>query len=267
MAIPSETLIGLSRQLSTAVDALEFSAGTPGNVTHVYNPLEYARAGWEAYLRLAATAPRTVLLLGMNPGPWGMAQTGVPFGEVDAVQNWMGLGVESGVEIGTPDQPHPKRPIQGFDCPRSEVSGRRLWGLMQSRFGSAERFFEKHFVANYCPLVFMAETGRNVTPDKLAASERDRLFTLCDEYLIRTIDALRPQFVIGVGKFAEKRIRTALERDGRSTTDSVVSPDAASSGAAVTVGAILHPSPASPAANRDWAGTATRQLVELGAWQ
>ena len=266
MATPAETLIGLSRHLSTAVDALEFSAGPPGNVTHVYNPLEYARAGWEAYLRLAAAAPRKVLLLGMNPGPWGMAQTGVPFGEVDAVQNWMGIrpndGAENGVEIGTPDQPHPKRPIQGFDCPRSEVSGRRLWGLMQSRFGSAERFFEHHFVANYCPLVFMAETGRNVTPDKLAASERDRLFTLCDEYLIRTIDALRPQYVIGVGKFAEKRIRTALEQEGRSTTDGVGLP-----GAAVTVGAILHPSPASPAANRDWGGTATRQLVELGAWQ
>ncbi len=281
MADPADTLIALSRQLSDAVDTLEFSAGPPGNVTHVYNPLAYARKGWEAYLRLAAAAPRAVVLLGMNPGPWGMAQTGVPFGEVAAVQEWMGIRVKDGVEIGAPDHPHPKRPIQGFDCPRSEVSGRRLWGLMQDRFGPAERFFEHHFVANYCPLVFMSETGRNVTPDKLPASERERLFALCDEYLIRTIDALGPRYVIGIGKFAERRIRTVLEQQGRLTINAAGVPRAAASpggvdasgraktGAgesAVTVGAILHPSPASPAANRDWAGTATRRLVELGAW-
>jgi len=289
MAAPAETLIALSRQLSDAVTRIEFSAGPPGHVTHVYNPLDYAREGWEAYLRLAATAPRTVVLLGMNPGPWGMAQTGVPFGEVDAVQNWMDIraksgsndGTENGIEIGTPHHPHPKRPIQGFDCPRSEVSGRRLWSLMQDRFGSAERFFADHFVANYCPLVFMAETGRNVTPDKLPASEREPLFRLCDEYLVRTIDALDPRYVIGVGKFAESRIRAVLEQQGRLTAEGAGLPRAAASpggvdasiragtGAgepAVTVGAILHPSPASPAANRDWAGTATRQLVELGVW-
>ncbi|MCK4514701.1 MAG: hypothetical protein KAU31_05545, partial [Spirochaetaceae bacterium] len=263
MVTPAETLIALSRQLSAAVDTLKFSAGPPGNVTHVYNPLTYARQSWEAYLQLAAAAPRAVVFLGMNPGPWGMAQTGVPFGEVAAVRDWMGIraksGAENGVEIGTPDHPHPKRPIQGFDCPRSEVSGRRLWGLMQDRFGSAERFFESHFVANYCPLVFMSETGRNVTPDKLTASEREPLFKLCDEFLIRTIDALDPRYVIGVGKFAEKRIRMVLKQLGQLTPDVARLPRAAASrggvdasdraeaGAgepAITVGTILHPSPA-----------------------
>jgi len=29
---------------------------------------------------------------------------------------------------------------------------------------------------------------------------------------------------------------------------------------------VLHPSPASPAANRGWGEAATRQLVELGVW-
>ena len=272
MSTPTETLIALSRQLSDAVAALRFTTGLPSPVTHVYNPLEYARQSWEAYLQLAAAAPRAVVFLGMNPGPWGMAQTGVPFGEVAAVRDWMGIraksGAANGVEIGTPNHPHPKRPIQGFDCARSEVSGRRLWGLMQDKFGSAERFFENHFVANYCPLVFMSETGRNVTPDKLAASEREPLFKLCDEYLIRTIDALDPGFVIGVGKFAEKRIRAVLA--GRaSPTLGVDASERAQTGTGkptVTVGAILHPSPASPAANRDWTGTATRQLMEIGAW-
>ncbi len=262
MAAPADTLITLSRQLRDAVAKLKFSAGPPSHVTHVYNPLEYARQGWEAYVRLAAPGVRKVVLLGMNPGPWGMAQTGVPFGEVAAVREWMGIRAKSdaddGIEIGTPDHPHPKRPIQGFACPRSEVSGRRLWGLMADRFGSAERFFADHFVANYCPLVFMSETGRNVTPDKLAPSEREPLFNLCDEFLVRTIDVLKPRYLIGIGKFAETRIQTALEQPGRLTPDGA--------GSSITVGTILHPSPASPAANRDWVGTVTRQLVDLGAW-
>ena len=242
----AERLISLSRQLTADLAPLTFSSP----VTHVYNPLEYARAGWEAYLRLAVTGTRRVILLGMNPGPWGMAQTGVPFGEIPAVRRWMGMEAT----IGVPENPHPKRPIQGFDCPRSEVSGRRLWGLMRDRFGTADRFFSGHFVANYCPLVFMAESGRNITPDKLAPAERGQLFTLCDTHLVQTIQTIEPDYVIGVGKFALSRIRTSLGAAAGELSSQV------------TAGSVLHPSPASPAANKGWAAVATRQLVELGVW-
>jgi single-strand selective monofunctional uracil DNA glycosylase len=261
MASRADRLTTLSRRLGEAVDRLTFSPGAPGSsggaVTHVYNPLHYAREPWEAYLRIAGAQRRRVVFLGMNPGPWGMAQTGVPFGEVAAVRDWMGIHTA----VGAPRNPHPKRPIQGFDCPRSEVSGRRLWGLMQERYGAAERFFADHFVANYCPLVFMSETGRNVTPDKLPAAEREPLFRLCDDYLVQTIETLEPRYVIGVGKFAENRIRKALEDSGRSDANTADSP-----GGPVIVGSILHPSPASPAANKGWAQAATRQLTELGVW-
>jgi single-strand selective monofunctional uracil DNA glycosylase len=238
-----KTLVEASRSLSESVGRLTFGGG----VSHVYNPLDYAREGWERYLQLAADGPREIMLLGMNPGPWGMAQTGVPFGEVQAVREWMGIQAR----IGVPRRPHPKRPIEGFACARSEVSGRRLWGLMASRFGQAGEFFSRHVVANYCPLVFMAESGRNVTPDKLPAEERAPLFELCDEFLALTIATLSPSFVIGVGRFAESRI-LAVTGNG--------------SDPPVTTGAILHPSPASPAANRDWAGTATQQMKAMGAW-
>lgn len=237
------TLIDASRTLGAAVDRLHF--GDP--VTHVYNPLRYAWAGWSTYLSRFATDTRRVVLIGMNPGPWGMAQTGVPFGEVAAVREWMGINVS----VGTPATPHPKRPIQGFSCPRSEVSGRRLWGLMIDRFAAPDDFFSDCFVANYCPLVFMAESGRNVTPDRLPSVEREPLFALCDDFLRLTIQELQPEFVIGVGKFAEKRAGAVVSQMGVSE---------------VAVRSILHPSPASPAANRDWASTATRQLIEMGAW-
>ena len=47
-------------------------------VTHVYNPLDYAWAAHEAYLRRYAASPKRVLFMGMNPGPVGMVQPGVP---------------------------------------------------------------------------------------------------------------------------------------------------------------------------------------------
>jgi single-strand selective monofunctional uracil DNA glycosylase len=180
-------------------------------------------------------------MVGMNPGPFGMAQTGVPFGDVAMVRDFLGI---TGA-VGKPAREHPARPIAGFECHRSEVSGTRLWGWVRDRFGTADRFFDRAFVANWCPLVFMDESGRNRTPDKLPAHERAPLFRACDDALARIAEALRPTVVIGVGGFAEKRARAAL-------------------GPSADIGSILHPSPASPAANRDWAGLVDAQLQDLG---
>jgi single-strand selective monofunctional uracil DNA glycosylase len=172
-----------------------------------------------------------------------MVQTGVPFGEINAVRNWLGLTGR----VSKPKVEHPQRLIAGFDCQRSEVSGERLWGLFADRFGTAPQFFAEHFVLNYCPLAFLEESGRNRTPDKLAKNERNALFAACDEHLKQTILALQPEWVIGIGDFAAKRAKEVF-------------------GSALKIGQILHPSPASPAANRDWAGTATKQLCDLGIW-
>jgi single-strand selective monofunctional uracil DNA glycosylase len=216
------------------------SFGPP--VTHVYSPLEYARAPHLEYLRRYGQAPREVLLLGMNPGPFGMAQTGVPFGDVGLVRGW--LGIEAAV--GKPPREHPKRPVLGFACPRGEVSGQRLWGWARDRFGTPERFFARFFVANYCPLAFMAESGSNVTPDKLCEAERTPLLTICDRALRRIVECLRPRMVLGVGAFAENRAREAL------------------AGLDTRLGRIPHPSPASPAANRGWAEAAEKALAGYG---
>jgi single-strand selective monofunctional uracil DNA glycosylase len=230
-------LKAIYRELSDAVDTLEF--GPP--VTHVYNPLNYARNPVEKYLELAGRGRKEVLFLGMNPGPWGMAQTGVPFGTVKMVSGWMGL---YGPVTKPPDE-HPKRPVLGFQIEREEVSGSRFWGWARDRFGTPERFFDQHFVANYCPLVFMEQSGRNRTPDKLPAMERKQLFGFCDHALRRVVRLMRPELIVGIGKFAEDRARSALTHMG------------------VRIGRILHPSPASPAANRGWADQAEIQMRNL----
>ena len=241
VAPTSRQLIAAAQELSAHVSRLRFAAP----ITHIYNPLEYAWAAHEQYLRQFGGGPKRVLFLGMNPGPFGMAQTGVPFGEVAAVRDWMKISTA----VGQPAKEHPKRPVTGFNCTRSEVSGRRLWGLFAERFGAPQKFFANHFVTNYCPLVFCEASGRNFTPDKLPAAEQARLFAACDEHLRRVVEILEPEWLIGVGGFALARGEVVAEK------------------VTVKLGKILHPSPASPAANRGWPQAVTKQLVELGIWR
>ncbi|MEM6691289.1 MAG: uracil-DNA glycosylase family protein [Planctomycetota bacterium] len=236
------TLVDAARELSSTLRQFDFA----DPVTHVYNPLEYAWKSHCKFLKKASKATE-VILLGMNPGPWGMAQTGVPFGEISAVRDW--LGIEENVQ--RPEQEHPKRPIEGFNCSRSEVSGRRLWGLFSERFDSADQFFERHFVVNYCPLVFMESSGRNRTPDKLPAGERQPLDEACDKHLHRVLRTLSPRHAVGVGAYAEACLKRVIENSKLE---------------GIAISRILHPSPASPAANKDWAGTVKKQLSESGVW-
>ena len=231
-------LTDITDDLTAALSPMRFAPP----VAHVYNPLTYAKAAHHQYLKRFGKAPKQVVLLGMNPGPWGMVQTGIPFGEVKAVRQWLRIDAP----IDRPEVEHPQRPVEGYACRRSAVSGARLWGWARDTFGTPESFFDRFFVANYCPLSFMEVSGRNMTPDKLPVRERTPLLEACDTALRRVADCLQPQWVIGVGNFAEQRTRAAL-KDG-----------------AVCVGRILHPSPASPLANKGWGVEVTRTLRDYG---
>ena len=231
-----------AKALSSSVSELKFAEP----VTFVYNPLDYAWSCHQKYLDRFATSTKKVIFLGMNPGPWGMAQTGIPFGEIPAVRDWMKITGE----VKSPEAEHPKRPIEGIQCTRSEVSGRRLWGLFAEKFGDPDNFFEDHFVLNYCPLVFMEESGKNRTPDKLPVHERELLDQICDIHLTKVVEILQPEWLVGVGAFAESKLIAIKEK--------MAAPS--------KVIRILHPSPASPAANRDWSGTAQKQLNDVGVW-
>lgn len=231
-------LLSISEILAEQLDRLEFSRP----VTHVYNPLRYAWRPHREYLSRYGGTGKKAVLVGMNPGPWGMTQTGIPFGEVAVVRDW--LKIVDPVE--RPELEHPKKPVQGLDCRRSEVSGKRLWGMIRERFETPGLFFRDYFVLNYCPLLFLDSQGANLTPDKLAAAERQALMRACDQALRHMIEYLKPEFVIGVGNFAAIQAETALQ------------------GLPVNVSKILHPSPSSPAANRGWGDVALRQLSEAG---
>jgi single-strand selective monofunctional uracil DNA glycosylase len=229
-------LTRIARELASALSALRF--GPP--VSHVYHPTDYGWRAHRAYLERYGSGHPRVLLVGMNAGPWGMAQTGVPFGDVGMVRDWLGIRIG----VRKPDKEHPKRPVEGLGCRRNEVSGRRLWGWARDAFGTPEAFFRRFFVINYCPLCFLEEGGRNIPPDRLRSSDRKKLFPPCDEALRRTVEELSPQIVLGVGRFAEERAKTTL-------------------GGGLIIGGIPHPSPASPLANRGWRREVERQLTAL----
>src|SRR5439155_20317979 len=95
---------------------------------------------------------------------------------------------------------------------------------------------------------FMEDTFEIRTPHKLAATEQASLFAACDDHLRSIVEALHPEWLIGVGDFAWRRGQAVFQTWEPS------------------LGRIQHPSPASPVANRNWAAQVTRQLEELGIW-
>jgi len=222
------SLLDIAQQLSSQLNTHRFS----NPVRYVYNPFEYAFEGYRKYVLRYGEEAKTVVFVGMNPGPWGMVQTGVPFGDVPSVRDWLGISAE----IRQPSHLHPKRPVMGFKCHRSEVSGTRVWGWAKSRFGDPESFFRRCFIANYCPLAFFDEAGRNITPDKLRKHDRDHLFTVCDRAILETVKILDARYVIGFGTFVYRRLVDNLLND---TLD---------------VSMVTHPSPANPRANKGWQG-------------
>ena len=243
----------IASRLRDSCALLNFSA----SIAYTYNPLQYAWGAHCAFLARAHAQPH-VLFVGMNPGPFGMAQTGVPFGEVAAVRGFLGI-TDRVAKITSPKHMHPKRPVDGLACTRSEVSGARVWAWAQQRFGTADQFFHQAFIWNWCPLAFVAASGANRTPDKLPRTGRGAkathmLESACDEALGAVIVTLQPTHVVGFGAFARQRAERVLAQlqvaDPTRTLPMLHQ--------------VLHPSPASPAANRGWAAQVDAQLVAAG---
>ncbi|XP_060618879.2 single-strand selective monofunctional uracil DNA glycosylase isoform X1 [Anolis sagrei] len=236
----AEEFLRIEREQMVRLGDLTF----PESVRYVYKPLDYAWEPHQDYVHRYCQSPKEVLFLGMNPGPFGMAQTGVPFGAVQPVRDWLQVRGE----VSRPACEHPKRPIRGLECPQTEVSGARFWGFFRSLCASPDAFFRRCFVHNHCPLLFVSESGRNLTPADLPAAQREQLLQVCDDALCETVKLLGIAMVIGVGRFAEQRARKAL----------------AASGITVRVEGVMHPSPRNPQANKGWDAIMRAKLEELG---
>ena len=150
------------------------------SVAHVTNPLDYAWEFHEQFIDKWSELGARTLLLGMNPGPYGMAQTGVPFGATAMARDILQIEER---DVQTPLGAHPKRPIEGLSMERQEVSGTRFWSMLSDHYGSTEAIFSNIFVVNHCPLLILGETGRNVTPVDLPKSTIEPVLKACDRHL------------------------------------------------------------------------------------
>ncbi|XP_046881041.1 single-strand-selective monofunctional uracil-DNA glycosylase 1 [Hypomesus transpacificus] len=240
IAIVASRFLQVELELNAHLRRLSFS----DPVRYIYNPLEYAWDTHRCYVEKYCGGGQSVLFLGMNPGPFGMAQTGVPFGEVNSVRDWLKITGK----VGHPPDEHPKRQITGLSCTQREVSGARFWGFFRKLCREPAVFFRHCFVHNLCPLIFMSASGKNLTPPELSVGERDTLLALCDTALSQAVEVLGISMVIGVGRVAEQRARRALSAAGMQ----------------VRVEGVMHPSPRNPLANKGWEAVAQAKLAELG---
>ncbi|XP_077267717.1 single-strand-selective monofunctional uracil-DNA glycosylase isoform X3 [Temnothorax americanus] len=234
----SDRLLSIERELCIKLRQVSF----PASIEYIYTPLEYAVETHATYVRKYCTGTKKILFVGMNPGPWGMSQTGVPFGEISMVRDWL----EISGPVGKPSKEHPARKVIGFQCTRSEISGLRLWGLFRDLCETPENFFRAAYVHNYCPVAFMDGKARNVTPAEIKGEGQRILHELCDKSLIDIIQLLKAEIVVGIGNYAEKRARIAVQTGGLS----------------VQVTVLRHPSPRA-VGNQNWNEMAMRRLNEL----
>ncbi|KAK2580204.1 hypothetical protein KPH14_012465 [Odynerus spinipes] len=232
----SERLLLIEQELCQKLNSINFRS----SIEYVYNPIIYAFEVHAMYVKNYCNGYKKILFLGMNPGPWGMSQTGVPFGEISMVRDWLKL---SGF-VGKPPREHPDRKVTGFDCTRSEVSGKRLWGLFREMCGTPQNFFKHCYVHNYCPIALMDRKGKNITPAELKGEEQKLLYELCDEALTSIIQLLNVEIVVGIGRFAEKRAQIAVRT------------------AKLSVLWISHPSPRS-VGNQNWDEKTKKRLYDL----
>ncbi|XP_046397768.1 single-strand selective monofunctional uracil DNA glycosylase, partial [Ischnura elegans] len=238
----ADGLLAIESALSNCLNELKFTSP----VGYVYNPLDYAFHLHSMFVRKYCDSPKRLLFLGMNPGPWGMAQTGIPFGEVSVVRDWFELNAE----VGRPAREHPQRQIQGLSCNRSETSGRRFWGLLRRICSTPERALANAAIYNHCPLLLLSESGRNITPAELKKEQLDLIRKPCDAALVSVLRLLQVGVIVAVGKYAETRAKFVL-RENPDLKEHIV------------VFYLAHPSPRNFGI-KDWEGSSLELLQYLG---
>ena len=198
----------------------------------IYNPLDYAWTPHKEWIERFSGNGANTLLVGMNPGH-GMGNTGVPFGCPEQVRDFLNI---TGLEVHQPPRIHPKRIVYGLECPKAEVSGRRIWTTLAEHYGTPEAVSRDLYIVNHCPLWMFNEAGQNITPDKLTGHAAKNLKKICDTHLHTVVLAMGIKRVIGVGRYAQKQAAALFDE--------------------IEVDWVPHPSPASPFANRnggaDW---------------
>ena len=132
----------------------------------VWNPGSYGAPWHRVFREIYPLRERPILMFGLNPGPYGMGQTGIPFTDVRRLRQClpkMALTLrERGREPRVPGLA--PRSLRRFFTREFESSAVRVYRFLELGWGSAEKGWRSVGVANSCPLLFLDPEGRNQTP-------------------------------------------------------------------------------------------------------
>ncbi|KAF7991960.1 hypothetical protein HCN44_010761 [Aphidius gifuensis] len=194
-------LLNIELNLSINLDKLNYN----NPIDYIYCPIIYAKTVHFNYLNKYCRDKKNIMILGMNPGPWGMSQTGVPFGEINIVIDWLKINGH----IDKPKRQHEQRQVDGFSCKRSEISGRKFWSLFKKLSNNPDTFFRHCFLRNFFkPTIIIII---------IAGPEQKKLQEFCDQALIEVIKILDVKVIIGVGRFSEQRAKKVVKTAKLST--------------------------------------------------
>lgn len=229
----SKLLIEATKELSVKCNKLiPMLIENITNLKFVYNPLDYAWEPHKEYIKKYGGLGAQTIIMGMNPGH-GMGNTGIPFGCPKKVRNYLKI---KDCKVRKPEKMHPKRKIQGLNCKKPEISGKRIWKLIEEIYGPPDNAFKNIFIINHFPLWMFNDSGQNITPEKLNRKKVKKIFDICDQYVIDVAKILKIKTIVGVGKYAERMAENVTEKKEMKHIKKKMIP---------------HPSPANPLANKE----------------
>ncbi len=194
----------------------------------IWNPGLYGETWHARFRRLYRPGQHPLVVFGLNPGPYGMAQTGIPFTDIRRLVSALpDLAAElrgRGERVEPPGLAPPG--LRPYLSRSFESSAVRVYRFLKKGWGGAERGWTEVVVANPCTLLFIDPAeGKNRTPADLAraarlrGSGRDQVRELVESFgrirircAVESIEALSPRGAILLGKDVQAALGPALRR-------------------------------------------------------
>jgi len=206
-------VVNATRLLSARLEPVRAALPAAGlKAVAAIDPTSYAFGNYTRFMQLAASGPRLALFVGMNPGPHGMAQTGIPFGDVDTARVLLGGADTIDPLPGLRAASGAAWDCKGLAYHRGEQSGMRLWSALSQLCGSPQAALERCCIVNYCPLYMVGPELENITPSDLPRRHdiTRALEAACDEHLRQLVLGLEVKTVLSFGSYAHASARRAL---------------------------------------------------------
>ena len=169
----------------------------------VWNPQLY---GLPLYRRFATehlpTSRGAIVALGLNPGKYGMSQTGIPFTDVTRA-------ARVGIAIEPPGlAPASLRPfLKSYRVERSSAS---VYNLLDALWGGPAEGWRRLWAVAPCGLLFLEPDGTNVTPADARLARRDDVRELRLRVIRESVEAARPRGVLLLGQDVARVAADAL---------------------------------------------------------